>query len=481
MVLPLPLVPFEQYMLADDRPAYPMNFFVRLRFAGRFDRRALDAAMSAALARHPLLTAIARRSRRGWIWEAADRLPAVQWLTCAPGESLPALEPLDVRVEPGFRVTACEGQGRTDLVMQVHHACCDGLATFAFAEDLLANYAAACGTAPGMTPRPLERQLLRRRGRFGLTTGQFLSVLPKQLVGLLGARQFLMRRPEPLVPTEAQRTGENLKSQIGNSNMPQGQPPSGYPASWTRQLDESQTAGLLTAARTLGVTLNDLLLHGLFLCLAKWRQRHALDRPGAWLRVCVPVSLRTAALDRLPAANAASMVFLDRRPHDTSDPDRLLASIHKEMQLIKRMQLGLTFVLCLGLRRWLPGFAPAEGGDALAKSGGVSCKPRADRCFSTAILTNLGTLLGRCPLADERGRVRAGGAILEDMDLLPPLRPLTSAAFTAWSYAHRLNFTLHYDPRVLEAGHAAELLDDMIGSVQRSAGTRVQTVAEVGA
>jgi hypothetical protein len=481
MVLPLPLVPSEQYMLADDRPAYPMNFFVRLRFAGRFDRRALDAAISAAVARHLLLIAIARRSRRGWIWEAADRLPAVQWLTCALGESLPALKPLDVRVEPGFRVTACEGQGRTDLILQVHHACCDGLATFAFAEDLLVSYAAACGTAPGMTLRPLEPQLLRQRGRFGLTTGQFLRALRKQLVGLLGAKQFLMRRPEPLVPVERKQPEEISKSENRNSHLAEGPLPPGYPASWTRQLDESQTAGLLTAARTLDVTLNDLLLHGLFLCLAKWRQRHAPDRPGAWLRICVPVSLRTAALDRLPAANAASMVFLDRQPCDMNDPGRLLASIHKEMQLIKRMQLGLTFVLCLGLRRWLPGFVPAERYDALTDPGGVSHKRHKDRCFSTAILTNLGTLFGRCPLADDRGRVRAGDVVLEDMDLLPPLRPLTSAAFTAWSYARRLNFTLHYDPRVLEAGHAAEPLDDMIGSVQRSAGIRVQTAAEVGA
>jgi len=91
MVLPLPLVPFEQYMLADDRPAYPMNFFMRLRFAGRFGRRALDAATSVR-ARQPLLTAIACRCRRGWVWGSAGHPSAVQWLACAPGESPPAAE-----------------------------------------------------------------------------------------------------------------------------------------------------------------------------------------------------------------------------------------------------------------------------------------------------------------------------------------------------------------------------------------------------
>ena len=32
----LPLTPFEHYMLADDRPEYPMSYFLRLTFSGTF-------------------------------------------------------------------------------------------------------------------------------------------------------------------------------------------------------------------------------------------------------------------------------------------------------------------------------------------------------------------------------------------------------------------------------------------------------------
>jgi NRPS condensation-like uncharacterized protein len=450
MVLPLPLVPFERYMLADDRPAYPMNSFIRLRFSGRFDRTALETAMSVAVSRHPLLAAVACRLGRRWIWQPADYPPTIRWLDALPAESLPRLDPLDVRAMPGLRAAVCEGPGQTDITLQAHHACCDGVGILAFAEDLLGAYATARGTTPAMTLRPLAPEQLQGRGRLG--PWRFLRMCPNHLVGLLGARQFLMRRPEPLIPHRAQ--------------IDDGAPPD-YPASLTRRLEEPQTAEVLASARALGVTLNDLLAREIFLSMARWRQPYVPDRRDKWLRLCVPINLRTTAHNRLPAANVASMVFLDRRPRDLKDAGQLLASIHDEMQLIKRLELGWTFVQSLGVCRRLP--------------GGLERMCRTDRCMSTVVLSNLGTLFACCQQADERGLVRAADVVLREMDLLPPLRPLTCAAFTAWSYAGRLCFTLHYDPRVLTAGQAAELIDGFTESVCRSVITQQQTALEVGA
>jgi hypothetical protein len=311
----------------------------------------------------------------------------------------------------------------------------------AFTEDLLASYAITRGAAPAGSLRPRQPAQLLRRERFGLTMTQLIRMLPKQLVGLLGTRQFLMRTPEPLVPHQPQPDQSPL--------------PEGYPASWTRRLSESQTAGIQAAARTLGVTLNDLLLRALFLTLAQHGQWHTPGRRGTWLRVCVPVNLRTAAQDPLPAANVVSMVFLDRRPRDMEDPGRLLSSIHDEMQLIKRLQLGLTFVLSLGLCQWLP--------------GGLSRMCKSNRCMATGVLTNMGVLFSRSPLADDRGRVTAADVVLRDIDMLMPVRPLTCATVAAWSYAGRLSLTLHYDPRAIAAREAMELIDGLTQRVCQSA------------
>jgi NRPS condensation-like uncharacterized protein len=451
MVLPLPLSPFESYMLADDRPAYPMNCFLRLRFAGRFDRAAMDAAMSIAVSRHPLLAAVVRRSGRKDFWVAADQPPAVQWLSTPPTESLPPLAPLDVRATAGLRVVSCEEAGKTDLTIQVHHACCDGFGMLRFTEDMLTSYAGVCGAAPGAALRALCPEQLRGRGRFGLTPGKFLRMLPKQAVGLRGARRFLMRTPEPLVPH---------RSRPDNSPAPPG-----YPASLTRQLDRTESAGLISAARRLGVTANDLLVRDCFLTLHDWRRRTA-DYPGSWLRLTVPVNLRTMADRRLPAANAVSMVFLDRLGRDMENPQRLLDSVHRQMSLIKRLHLGLTFVLSLQVCRWLP--------------GGLHRMTRASRCAATGVLTNMGAVLDRCPLPYQEGRLVAGDAVLQSMDALAPLRPLTCAAIAVLVYAGRVHITLHYDSRVLTATNACELIDDFAARVRQSTGAGRQVAVEVG-
>jgi NRPS condensation-like uncharacterized protein len=452
MSLPLPLVPFEEYMLVDDRPAYPTSFFVRGRFAGRFDRTALDAALSVAISRHPLLAAVAQRSGRRWVWQPVAGRPVVEWLDSLPAESLPRLEPLDVRAAPGIRVVAGERHGRTDIVLQVHHACCDGLGILRFIEDLLISYASACGATPKSALRRLQPERLRGRGKFGLTASKLPSLLRGQAVGLLGVRQFLMRRPEPLVPHVAQADDSPL--------------PPDYPASQTRQLDRDESAGILPAARQLGVSANDLLLRDVFLALNDWRQRHAPDRCHGWVRLAVPVSLRTMADRRLPAANVVSMVFLDRTGPQMADSQHLLNSIHEEIELIKRLHLGLTFVLSLGVARWLP--------------GGLHRMAYAGNCMSSSVLTNFGTVLDRCPLPYEDGRLVVGEAVLEGIDALPLLRPLTCASIGLLNYAGRLHVTVHYDPRVLVAADASELIDGFTARVRQSVGVRGPVAVEAG-
>jgi hypothetical protein len=441
MVLPLPLVPFESYMLADDRRAYPMTGIVRLRFAGQFARTALDEAMAAAVPRHPLLAAVARRSGRGWIWVSADCPPTVKWLAVSPGEALPPLEPLDVLTGPGLRVVVCEGPGRTDVILQVHHACSDAAGCLGFAEDLLVAYATARGALPAGSLRPLRPEQLEGRGRFPWLPPSILNGGGALVTALSRVCRFLFHRPDPLIPCPIQETD--------------GMTSPDYPATLSRRLEESQTADLLAAAKSLGVTINDLLARDLFCSLARWRQDHAPDRQDAWLRVCVPVSLRSQAHDRLPAANVVSMVFLDRRGRDAKDAGPLLSWIHGQMQRTKRLGLGPVFVHSVGVLRWLP--------------GGLKRVCQNLRCMSTAVLTNLGVLFQGYPWSGGCCGVVADSLVLEDIDAFAPLRPLTCAAFCASTYERRLGLTLHYDSRVLATGQAAELIDGFADRLRRSA------------
>lgn len=445
MLFPLPLAPYESYMMAEDRPAYPVNSLARFRFSGRFDRTALETAMATAVSRHPLLSAVVRRSGRRDVWVASDRAPTLLWLDTPPADSLPPLAPLDVRVEPGLRVIVCQGEGKTDITVQIHHACCDGMGILCFAEDLCIAYAQACGAASKSTLRRLCPEQLRGRGKFGLTTGKLLRMLPARTVCLKGIRWFLMRTPEPLVPHR--------------SAPDDGPTPPGYPTFVTRQLDRAEWEGFSETARRLHVTTNDLLIRDCFLALRDWRRR-VVDSPRGWLRLSVPVNLRTIADRRLPAANVMSLVFPDRRVRDMEDPQRLLDSIHEEMSVIKQLRLGLTFVMALQICQWLPGV--------------LRRMARASRCGTTALLTNMGEVADRFHLPyDAQGRLVVGDAVLDSVDGLSPVRPQTCIGLAALAYAGRFHVTLSYDSRVLTAADACGLIDTLIARLRASAETAV--------
>jgi NRPS condensation-like uncharacterized protein len=443
MTCPLPLTPFEQYMLEDDRPNWPMNILLRLQFSGTFARPAFEAAVQASLRRHPLLAAkVEPAGRKRLAWSPASGAPScVHWTSACDGDSRPAFTPIDLGQEPGLRLRIMEAEETTELWCQCHHACCDGLGLLQFVQDLLVAYAAPDDELPELAPPALAHERLRARGWYGLTPGQLVRLLPRQLVGLLGVRQFFAHTPSPLVPGDIRPTAPEASA--------------GGPAFLVRQLTGEESASLHRVARGLRVTLNDLLLRDWFLAAAAWRRERFPGTEQDWLRLTVPINLRTEATREMPATNQASMVFLDRRPCDCADSGRLLEGIHREMEQIKRCRLGLTFMASVALARAL---------------GGLTRMVRGDRCAATAILTNLGVFLSNAPLTTRDGRLVAGNVVLEDIDMLAPLRPYTYAAFSVLTYASQLRIAVHYDPCMLGAREAEALLDAFLTQLRNSAG-----------
>ena len=445
MTFPLPVAAFEDYMLADDRPAYPMNFFIRMKFSGTIDQQAAEEALREVAKRHPLMTSQIRdRGRRKARWVRADAAARIPFhsITLEDPSAFPACQGLDIESAGGlvgYRVPSDSGDY---LVWHFHHACCDGLGSSLVLEDWLTAYAAIVGVdVREGARRELDENRLRGRGRFGLSFWRFLKKSRKQAVGLLGVRKFLMRRPAPLLPDRVTKIDSEL-------SVP-------YPVAMTHMFSLSQTRGLRAIAKRSECTVNDVLARDLFLAIDRFRDRLSAGSDEDWIRLSVPVNLRRAADRSLPAANVVSLVFLDRRRPDGQDAAAMLQSIHEEMQLIKTHELGLTFVLSLAVARRLPG--------GLKKQGDRY------RCTATCLFTNPGPVFRRSPLPrDEEHRVAIGDVVLEALDLVAPIRPFTGAAFTLFNYARRQGVTLSYDPRMLTATEAAELLRDYVECVEAS-------------
>jgi hypothetical protein len=150
------------------------------------------------------------------------------------------------------------------------------------------------------------------------------------------------------------------------------------------------------------------------------------------------------------------MVFFDRQPCSFSDPDGLLKGIHRQMGIIKRLQLQYTFILSLAVSRLLP--------------GGLSRKARSEKCQSTSCLSNLGPVLDRTPLPRREGRIVSGDVVLEAVDYAIPLRPHLNAVFGVYTYAGRLRVLMHFDPRAMPKEQSEDLLETYIQRIRQTIG-----------
>lgn len=436
--------PFERYMLVDDRTSHPMSFTIRTCFTGQVDEAAWRSAVRQALARHPLLTArIEFDERNRPLWRLGGEPEC--WLSfLAAGEAFrfPGSERIDLAQNSGVRIWVRRAAGQSEVRWQFHHACCDGVGAYDFIADVLYFYDVAL--RPAATDRGLPERdpnLLPRRNRFGLPWWRVVLRLLVEAWGVVaGLLTFLVPRPQPLrtpqTPDPAQDDGLTLLD---------------YPA---HTFTEEESQRLRQAARTAGVTFNDLLLRDLFLATHAWNVEHDPPARRDCVRIMIPMNLRGPRDAALPAANVVGMVFLDRRGL-WQRPRFLLRTIRWETAFLKFFRFGVSFNRCCAVLGEIP--------------GGLAWLTRPIRCRGTTVLSNLGLLFHQVQLPRDAGRLAPGNLILERAESAPPVRAFCHTSLSTFSYAGRLTACLNYDRRHLTAVAAPALLSRIVRQLLDSA------------
>ncbi len=441
-LFPLALEAFERYLHADDWGPYPADGLLQLTFRGSLRREMFEEAIEAALARHPLMQAWIDHDARGrpvWV-AAADRRPFITWDPAVRPANCPRGPRIDLRNEVGSRFFLREDGDRTEMLMQMRHLCCDGLGLAQIIEDLLLEYQRRFDGRAELPPlRTLDPQRLRRRGHFGLGWGGSLCRLPLDLAAGLAAFEYFGHRPTPIGGTESPLKDDGV--------------PLDYPPLLSHALTAEETKGVSAAAKRQSVTVNDLLLRDLFVALDGRITADDPDKESPLIRIMIPMSLRVPGDEATPAANIVGMTYLDRRPSKFQET-KLLASVHREMRLLKWVRAGITLNQAIRVVERLP--------------GGLRTMLPYERCLATAVLSNWGILERMLRVPQTDGFYRAGDAILERVGAAPPIRPLTRAAFLVIHYAGRLNITLQYDSHVLSPPEGQDLLDRFVGRLRRS-------------
>jgi hypothetical protein len=448
MTFPLPLTPFEEYAFRDGTPSHPLEFFYRLSFDGPLDAAAVAAAAGESFRRHPLLAARVEE-QPGRSLRFAPAAPFSPVAVIDGGSELPPIPALDTARGPLARLLlVTRADGPADILAQFHHVACDGLGALAFLGDFCALLDAALrGDRP--PPNTADPRLLRGRGRYGLDCQKLLRSLPAQARGLEGVWKFLAHRPVRLA------LDARAEQPAGLHRLQRA----------TAEFRGAHVRGLRQAATAAGVSLNELAAGALFGAIADILPASACCHARERVRLSIPMNMRRPADRRMPAANVVSMVFLDRSPAEIAAPT-LARSLHDEMQLIKRLGLGMTFLYTLAVARSLP--------------GGISRLVGDRSTAATALFTNLGRIFSR-QVVERGGCVLAGPRRLVGIEPLAPLRRGTALAMAAVEYGGTLVFTLRTDPGSVDAATTVAVRDAFAHRLGRCLAAQSPLPAEVRA
>jgi hypothetical protein len=328
---PLPLVPFERYLLSQDSDASPMVFRVLLRFDGPVHRELLEEAYRVAVLRQPLLNCLVSGVDNALCWRPCDVIPSLKWNSPVPDRQPLAQTPIDsidLRQRPGLDTRVWEVDDGLTILLNVHHCCCDGQGARQFLGEWLGSY---------------EQRVLG--GNWNFSAVDF---------GRLQSRGEY-RVPDP--PIGAWEGFLNLWRTLRgrtwrlpkNHSVPAGGEPDIILES---PLSGDQTSRIRQHLKQNGWTINDVGLAAAMTSLAEFwpdDSRHGLTT------ILHPVDLRFPSDLRTPACNRVGITFLRRGPEEIRQRGELLARIHTEMQYIKRRYVGAEFLRGLATANAWPG------------------------------------------------------------------------------------------------------------------------------
>jgi len=280
-----------------DAPAEPCNVHLEVRVPGHLDSRVLREATAAALAAQP--RALVRRAPRAWwrryAWEVpgrpdCDPVSTAAWagddeLSRVRARFLSAAPPL--RSSPPLRVLLAAGPGEDRLILNAHHAALDGLSGLELLRSVAEHYpGGAAGDDPPATP----------------------------------PRVFPRAEPPGVGPAVRHAARQGRAARIAADRTPgrtAGLPGYGFVLLPGRPVPAGHRAD--------GGTVNDVLIAGLVLAVARWNGAHG--RPAGLIRITMPVNARpegqAGAAGNLSRLTAVSVPA----PPGGSDLGRLVADV----------------------------------------------------------------------------------------------------------------------------------------------------------
>lgn len=452
-MFPLPLSDFEYYMLIDDRPSHPMVIVMAAQLAGAFQAAPLRETLTELVQCHPLLTCtVSEVDGRGWCWTPTSPESCRDCLEWTDGDEssvadfVPEVRAIDLKLQTGLQVVVRASSTSARLFLYIHHACCDGIGGMQILGELFARYGQKTVAPDAKRPvfdQPKAELLLERENYdAGEAAVERQKKSLRKTIGKIS--RLLLRKPTVLSHSTSM---PEQAAAVSKSS----------PAISEAVISVASHRKLRAVAATYDVSVNDLFVGQFLRHIRRWNSRTTKVNGRSWMRLSVPVSMRTRVHNEMPAANVVSYAFVTRRMQDCDDMDALLKSICRQTGDVVFNREG---IVCLKLFKVLRKFPRGMKSFLGLKS-----------CLSTAVLANIGDVRrrfsGRFPL--DNGKWIAGNVVVERITGVAPVRPNTRAAVSIGEYAGELSISLRTDAGVINAADTQRFLDEFVDDLERLA------------
>ena len=474
-LFPMPLTSIEKFHWFDDSPEYPNQVFVRFRLNGRLDREQARRALKIVLARQPFGNVRPEKRNGSWHWvrrsekgEASDsdgfdfRFEEIQ--SAPPCWTFSDRQPdsstryiLEIFVWPNHENS--DEKFETEVRFSLHHAVGDGVGALLASGEWFVAYAnLMAGENPTRRINRLDVGLLAQRNSLGLTTWRYLKHLYKQPIALFGATKFVFRKTAQLIPNkQSSESKQNDGSRLEAIEPAQKR----FPAIIGQWIESDRQDVLARHADQHNVMLDSVFVGQLYLALANWRLKLGVHSDRDWIRIILPMSIRRIADRKLPIANRATLVQMDRRIGEeticSGELSQLYAGIDREIRIIRAWELDKMFLLAirvLSVSDWL-----------------LKRSVETDKSRGMAVFTNLSEPLRKNYRLAKQFPETYENAFPYEADYSGPIRQGTPLNFSAARHGNRLRISLHYDSTVLNPSQAENLLSAYVAQLSQVAGS----------
>ncbi|MFK7765877.1 MAG: hypothetical protein AB8B55_01455 [Mariniblastus sp.] len=460
-LFPMPMTSIEKFHWFDDAPDYPNVVYCRMRVSGKLDKETARNAWQVVIERQPFGDVRPEKvnGKLNWLqgprasdrqaqdfskwdgtkfaWEEFEQ-PPTAWQFQDHRTKSPTGSFLGVSVFPAEKGS---NEFVSEIWLYVHHAISDGAGSIQCANDWMNVYAnLRMGKQADAGLHRLDPDLLKTRNSLGILSWRYLKHLWKQPIALFGAAKFVFRKTAELAPGLPSNQAGQI---IGSPNII---------GQW---ISDDQVKRLSRNAKQNEVMLNSVLLGELYNAITEWRKKHGVHQPHDWLRIIVPMSIRNVSDRRLPAANRATLVQVDRCEKDTKDQRKLYHYLNREIMIIRGWQLDKMFLLVI---RMLSAFEP------LLRRAATKDKSR-----GMAVFANLGEPLRKSERSSARQPDSDAFIRPFEFDFVGPIREGTPVNFSISKYNKAIRVSMQYDGRVLTNKMAQQLLDkycNQLNSIQ---------------